>query len=180
VSRISPRKRIELLLDVMERLRDQAAAPPIRLLVIGTTVTQDDQYYEIGLREQVWRRQLQDVVHFAGYVPSTYIPAYYQRAFLHLNVSQTGSMDKTVVEALSSGCPVLTSNEAFSELLKGYPEFVITDDSPAAIMRQVIELHATQDRYNPQVLRSLVVGKHDISTYVKNVLQNLEEISVTS
>ena len=35
------------------------------------------------------------------------LPAIYGSAFLHLNLSQTGSMDKTILESLACGCPTL-------------------------------------------------------------------------
>jgi len=177
VTRISPRKQIELLIEVMQHLRDT----PVRLKIIGTTITRDDQYYESALRDRVWRLGLHDRVEFVGFVPQPYIPAYYRRAFLHLNVSRTGSMDKTVLEALACGCPVLTSNEAFFEMLKDYPEFIVRDERPEAIARQVLDLCAERadtrrDRYDRAALRALVVGHHDVHTYVRKVLVNLQEI----
>lgn len=179
VTRISPRKRIGLLIEVLQCLRDMAGVPCLRLRLIGTTITREDQYYEIELRDQVWRLGLQDRVEFVGFVPQPYIPTYYRSAFLHLNVSQTGSMDKTVVEALACGCPVLTSNEAFLEMLRDYPEFVIHDERPEAITRQVLELYARRDQRDRAALRRLVLGKHDVRSYVKKVLHNLEEVSAS-
>jgi len=176
VTRISPRKRIELLVEVVQQLRDLPDAPPLRLKVIGTTITLADQYYEIELRDRVWHLGLQDRVEFVGFVPQPYIPVYYRSAFLHLNVSETGSMDKTVVEALACGCPVLTSNEAFLDMLQDYPEFVIHDERPVAIADQVLKLYARRDQYDRTALRALVVGRHDVHGYVQKVLMNLTEI----
>ncbi|MFH1881976.1 MAG: glycosyltransferase, partial [Planctomycetota bacterium] len=160
----------------MQHLRDMSDAPPLRLRLIGTTITREDQYYEIELRDQVWRLELQDWIEFVGFVPQAYIPVYYRRAFGHLNVSQTGSMDKTVVEALACGCPVLTSNEAFFNMLQGYPEFIIRDERPEAIAGQILKLHARRNQYDRAALRALVVGQHDMYTYVQKVLVNLQEI----
>lgn len=176
VTRVSPRKRIELLIEVMEALSTIVDAPCLRLRVIGTTVTREDQYYEIELRDRVWRTGLQDQIEFTGYVPQPHIPVYYRNSFLHLNVSQTGSMDKTVLEALACGCPVLTSNEAFFGLLRDYPEFIIRDERPEAIVRQILALYARRDEYDRVALRALVVGHHDVYTFVRNVLANLQAI----
>jgi glycosyltransferase involved in cell wall biosynthesis len=177
VSRLGPRKRIELLVQVMEHLQTLPGGADLRLKLIGTPITEDDQYYEIRLRERVWRLSLHDQIEFVGFVPLPYIPVYYRSAFLHLNVSQTGSMDKTVVEALACGCPVLTSNEAFFEMLRDYSEFIIHDERPAAIAQQVLTLYAKRDQYDRPALRALVVGKHDMYTYVQKVLSNLHEIT---
>jgi glycosyltransferase involved in cell wall biosynthesis len=176
ITRISPRKRVELLIETMQYLRDLPGAPPLHLKIIGTTVTREDQFYEIVLRDRVWSLGLHDRIQFIGFVPQPYIPFYYRSAFLHLNVSQTGSMDKTVVEALACGCPVLTGNEAFFDMLQGHPEFIIRDEEPEAIAAQILELHAQRDRYDRLALRGLVVGHHDVHTYVQRVLANLQEI----
>ena len=176
VSRISERKRIELLIATMREIRDRGEAPPLRLRIIGTTLNDADQDYEASLREQVWAQGLEDVVRFEGFVPHRHIPAYYGRAFAHINVSRTGSMDKTVVESLAAGCPVLTSNEAFHGILVDYPRFIIHDDHPRAIADQVLELHRTRNSLDPSTLRALVAGRHDVESYAARVLRNLEEV----
>jgi len=176
VSRVSRRKRIDLLLAIMDCLRKGPEAPDLRLRVVGPLLTPDALAYDAELRTHVWRTGLQDCVEFVGFVPQEYIPAFYRSAFLHINVSQTGSMDKTVLEALACGCPVLTSNEAFREMLTDYPEFIIRDERPEAIAEQVLTLYARRDQYAPTELRALVVGKHDVQSYVQRVLVQLEEI----
>jgi glycosyltransferase involved in cell wall biosynthesis len=177
VTRISPRKRIELLLEVIRHIKEKAG---LRLRLIGTTITPDDQQYEIRLRDRMWRLGLQDSVEFVGFVPQEFIPYYYRASFLHLNVSQTGSMDKTVIEALACGCPVLTSNDAFFELLKDYPEFIIRDDRPEAIVQQVLVAYSRREQYDPQTLRRLVAGKHDMDSYIQKLLNHLHEVRYAS
>ena len=134
------------------------------------------QFYEIGLREQVWKRGLQDHVEFCGYVTQPYIPHFYKDAFLHINVSRTGSMDKTIMEGLSCGCPVLTSNEALFDLLQDYPEFIIHDDEPKKIAQQVKQVYLNQANYEQETLRGLVVGTHDIHSYIEKIRENLYDI----
>lgn len=174
VSRVSRRKRIDLLLSVMEHIRQAPGAPDLCLRVIGPLLTQDDLAYDIELRKRIWRAGLQGCVELAGFVPQEHIPKSYSSAFLHINVSQTGSMDKTVLEALACGCPVLTSNEAFHETLADYPELIIRDDHPEAIAQQVLGLYARYDQYDPSKLRALIVGKHDVRSYAGRVLEQLE------
>jgi glycosyltransferase involved in cell wall biosynthesis len=111
-----------------------------------------------------------------GLVPYERIPEFYEAAFLHINVSETGSMDKTVMEALASGCPVLTSNPAFFELLKDFPEFLIEDDRPEAIAEKVRHIYQRRMDYDPVKLRSIVQEGHDLDTYADRVLNIIREI----
>jgi len=176
VGRISRRKRIERLLSVMASLVELEGPSPIRLRLVGPPLTAADLEYDREMRSLARELGLQDRVEFVGYVPQEQIPFFYRSAFLHLNLSQTGSMDKTVLEALACGCPVLTSNEAFFELLKGRPEFIVGDDRPEAIGQRVLEIYHTRDDVRRMELREMVVGRHDLSTYADNVMECLRKL----
>jgi glycosyltransferase involved in cell wall biosynthesis len=178
VTRLSRRKRLDRLLDAMDALRRLPGGAAIRLRVIGAAITREDRRYETMLRERLRRENLEGSVEFAGFVPQAEIPArYHRRAFLHINLSSTGSMDKTVVEALATGCPVVTSNDAFRDLLAQYPQFVLHDDAPLTVARRVLELYAARDEFDRAALRALVVGRHDIHSFTRRLLANLDDIS---
>jgi glycosyltransferase involved in cell wall biosynthesis len=170
VCRLSRRKRIDLLLSVMEHLR----ADGLRLKIIGVPLTDDDRAYEAELRDRAARLALP--VEFVGFVPLEAIPPFYATAALHLNVSRTNSMDKTALEALACGCPVLTSNPAFRALLADYPELVIRDDRPEAIAAQVRALLAPRADLAPEKLRALIVGRHDLHSYADRVMEHLNAL----
>lgn len=175
--RLSSRKRIELLIETLALLRGEHALP-ITLRLIGGVITSADQAYLAELKADVQRRQLGPYVRFDGHIPMSTMPAVYNDAFLHINVSQTNSMDKTVLESLACGCPVLTSNEAFPGLLNdaGYPQFILADDSPPAIAQRVAELYRTQDQYAPEAMRALIVGHHDLDSYAGKIITQLGAI----
>ena len=167
VSRISRRKRLDLLLDVMARLRGDG----LRLKIIGAGLTDDDRRYESELRTRSENESLP--VDFAGSVSMEKIAPFYDTALMHLNVSQTNSMDKTVLEALACGCPVLTSNPAFHELFKAHPDFIIKDDSPDAIAEQIRFVRANRGKWTPEQLRGLVIGHHDLHSHAGRIMEHL-------
>jgi glycosyltransferase involved in cell wall biosynthesis len=162
----------------MAWLGQNPAAPRLRLRVVGPPLTQDDLAYDSELRAYLWDNGLQESIEFVGFVPQDHMPSLYRSTWLHINVSQTGSMDKTVLEALACGCPVLVGNEAFRDLLAGYPEFIIADDRPEAIGEQILDLYAKRDQVEPSDLRKLVIGRHDLPSYVQRLLQQLAEATV--
>jgi glycosyltransferase involved in cell wall biosynthesis len=177
IGRVSPRKRVDLLVDVMAAIREKEAQPSLMLQIIGPVLTKDDERYLDSIHDQIDRLGLQERVIIAGFVPQNAIPGYYSNAGLHINVSNTGSMDKTVVEALSCGCPVLTSNEAFRDLLKPYPEFILETDRPEEIAFHALAILQNLDAYSPIALRNLVLGRHDIESYADKIIQQLIEIT---
>jgi glycosyltransferase involved in cell wall biosynthesis len=176
VGRVSRRKRIDLLLAVMDALRHMESAPPFTLRVIGPLLTADDQLYRQTLDAEIDRLGLGSQVSLEGHVPLARLPMVYQTAWLHLSVSNTGSLDKTVLEALACGCPVLTSNEAFRELLAGYPDFLIGDERPEDIAAQVLALHQRRTSYDPAMLRALVVGRHDLKSFAPRLVEQMREL----
>jgi glycosyltransferase involved in cell wall biosynthesis len=176
VGRVSRRKRIDLLLAVMEAINRAPGAPPMTLRVIGPQLTADDERYRQELDAEIGRLVLSEQVSFAGHVPLEHLPSVYQTAWLHLSVSNTGSLDKAVLEALACGCPVLTSNEAFRDVLAAYPEFMIGDERPAAIAARVLSLYGRRSTFEPAALRALVVGQHDLKSFAPRLVEQMREL----
>ncbi len=176
VGRVSRRKHIDLLIQVAEAMRKRQMIPSPRLRIVGPTLTLDDLDYDREARSMVWELGLEGLVDMAGFIPHDRIPALYETAFLHLNLSRTGSMDKTVLEALSAGCPVLTSNEAFFDVLVRFPEFIVRDERPAAVAEQIEHIHDRRARYDPFVLRALVEGHHDQRSYARRIIEVIEPL----
>ncbi|MEP7356321.1 MAG: glycosyltransferase family 4 protein [Anaerolineales bacterium] len=174
IGRVSRRKRLDVLLEVMAELNRTTSAPSLKLRVIGPPLTADDQVYQQSLQTEAQRLGLSQQVTFEGHVPLERLPDIYQTAWLHLNVSNTGSLDKTVLEALACGCPVLTSNPAFRELLAGFPEMLIGDERPAAIAQQVLTLSERRASFDPQALRSLIVGQHDLKSFARKLVAQMQ------
>jgi glycosyltransferase involved in cell wall biosynthesis len=177
VGRIAPRKRIALLVDVLAALVELAPQIAFRLRLVGPTLRRRDREYAGRVRDRARRLGVEERVAWDGPVASADTALVYRSAFVHLNVSQTGSMDKTVLEALACGCPVLTSNEAFRELLAPYPDLFLADERPEAIARNVLAVFQNPDRFDPVALRSLVVGHHDLASHVRRILATCTAMS---
>src|SRR5439155_1489476 len=129
------------------------------LEVVGPLLTRDDHAYVQEVTGLIHDRGLDDTVRLVGPLPQRETPALYRDAFLHLNLSETGSMDKSVLEALACGCPALTSNPAFGSLLADFPELVVHDDRPAAVAEQVAQVHERRRCYERVALRALLAAE---------------------
>lgn len=114
INRLSPSKNIDLILKVAQSLRRRGVN--IKLLVAGAASSREDKLYEQKLKRLMTDAGLNKTVVFLGSVSYDETPRLYQSADLVLNFSDTGSLDKTVLEALATGLPVLTTNEAFRSL----------------------------------------------------------------
>lgn len=174
VGRVSRRKRVDLLVRVIAEVRALSPGAPIRLRIVGPMLTAEDLAYDRELRVQVWELGLERHVTFEGFVPQAHVPSLYSSAFLHINLSQTGSMDKTVLEALACGCPVLTSNAAAFDLLNEHPECIVRGDNPREIAAGVLEHYAARENVRPAAFRELIVGAHDLDTHARRLQSVLE------
>ncbi|MDO8559766.1 MAG: glycosyltransferase [bacterium] len=176
VGRLSRRKRLDLLLEAMAQLKALLPSHRVHLRIIGAPLTADDNEYVHELHAKKISLGLQNLVEFVGAVPQTELPNIYGSAQLMLNVSETGSLDKVILEALACGCPILTSNPAARETLAAYPEFFTATDDPKALAHSLATLLQRASAYQPAALRALVSGRHDLNTYAQQIFHHLEEI----
>lgn len=177
VSRVSRRKHLDLVIEAFALLSQAMPETPLRLRVVGAPITNDDQVYAKELRLLAERLGVEQGVIWDGHRSQREIAALHARAFVHLNVSQTGSMDKTAMEALACDCPVLTSNEALISALAGIEQACITDERPEAIARKICYWYEHQQEQPLGRFRSLVTGKHDLGSYVGRLIGVFQAVS---
>lgn len=174
VGRISRRKRIDLMLQVMAELRRLRPTENIRLIIVGVPLTRDDRRYAKMLRRQAADLNIDERVTFAGSLPLNELPAVYQSARLQLHLSQTGSMDKSVLEGLACGCPVLTTSKAFRSLFKNETlssQLCGDAESSTAIAEQL--LRQLEVAYDEESLRTCVKGTNDLDQYAALVVEEI-------
>jgi glycosyltransferase involved in cell wall biosynthesis len=170
VGRISPRKRVDLVLESFAAACALAPGAPLRLRLAGPTLRRADRAYETTLRAKARELGIQARVEWLGALTTPQTASLYRSAFVHLNLSETGSMDKTVLEALACGCPVLSNNPAFRALLAPRGLY-LADGAPDAVARAILALRADPGAHPASALRALVTGRHDLETYVQKVLR---------
>lgn len=79
------------------------------------------------------------------------LPSEYRRAAVFVHTSETGSLDKVVLEALACGCPVVTTNATYADM-----PLTIADPDPTSLAQAL----------------SHAPGAHDTSTRVEYVRNN--------
>ena len=69
-------------------------------------------------------KELGATVHFLGGLTQAQLRDEYRKAAYLLHTSETGSLDKVVLEALACGCPVKTNDPAIKHLEQSNPEYI--------------------------------------------------------
>lgn len=120
--RISRTKNIHLMIEAVSKV----TLPDIKLIVVGEPQGSEEIEYKKELDALINKLGVADRVFFAGRKSQEELAEILGSTNLFLNLSNTGSLDKAVLEAVASGVPTLTSNEAFKLILpKSF--FIFTD-----------------------------------------------------
>ncbi len=126
LGRIAPIKKIEMAIDVLAELKLKGS--DATLTVVGNVLPKDIGYLET-LKDRADACGVSDRVFFEKGVPFVQVPVMYQSHDIFLNLTPSGSFDKTVVEAIASGMKVLISNTSMRHLVpdESYTTGVVDD-----------------------------------------------------
>lgn len=170
--RLSRLKRIDILLQAVSAASNQLPSD-WRFNIVGSPITADDVRYQHELTDLAQSLGIADHVSFAGGVPHSQMPAHYQSAHLFLHASATGSIDKAVLEAMSTGLPLITSSEAFRSILP--EEYIVKTASVESFASMIVGLE-TQGR--DIRLRNIVREKFELSDLIRKLVIQLTALSV--
>lgn len=114
VGRISEIKQTLKAMHILELLTKDMKAT---LSVIGDAATLGDAAYKEKVILYIKEKQLRDIVTLKGALSHKEVLESFGQTDIMLHTSQTGSVDKVVLEALLSDTLVLTENESFKSAL---------------------------------------------------------------
>jgi glycosyltransferase involved in cell wall biosynthesis len=109
VGRIAPIKRVDVIVEGFARFVPKATGP-VRLRLVGP-IDDVDAAYAAELKNQARRLGVDHLVEFAGAAPRASLPAEYSAADVVVNLTVSGAFDKTALEAMACGTPLVSSNQ---------------------------------------------------------------------
>lgn len=177
VGRISDVKRIKESIEIVERLIAETATKNIQYNIIGIPGLGIQREYYKECVDMVKEKGLGKHIHFLGGMNQIGILPELQQTDVFLNISLTGSLDKAILEAMSVGVIVVSSNESFVKLLPPHLEWlgVRSDLSNVKETVQKIENMSNEERgIIGQDLRGIVVRDHQLAGLVGNIKRELE------
>lgn len=177
VGRISPAKDYETLIKAIEILVKQKKERNLEARIVGGPVLKKDKEYFKKIQQLVRDNNLGEYIKFLGPVSHNEILSYYQNCDLFVNLSQTGSVDKAVLEAMACERMVLTSNEAFSSILKDN-RLTFEPKNLKNLAEKIISLIGLSKEEKDKIgrqLRDKVVKNHNLDNLVKKILACYEK-----
>jgi glycosyltransferase involved in cell wall biosynthesis len=126
---ISPRKNLNSVIKAFEKLKQES---DLHLVVVG-----GQGWGNTGVEALVEQLQLKDRVHFLGYVTDAQLRALYCKAAVFVYPSLFEGFGLTVLEAMASGCPVITSNLSCLPEISGDGALLIDPNSPEELAEAI-------------------------------------------
>lgn len=172
IGRISPVKDYLTLIKAAEILHKKNIK--VRVDIVGKPVISQDNDYLRLLKNIINEKGLSGIFNFKGGVPNKEILSYLQVADIFVNMSHTGSLDKAVLEAMACAVPILTCNEAFSEVLGKYEDRLMYSKNNfqelADKIAYIYKLNIEQRTAIGRDLREIVIKNHALNCLIQKIL----------
>lgn len=174
LGRVDPVKKLDIILAAFEKL-----SPEIHLDIYGSSSKGRSAYMD-ELRMRYRALEERGSVRFHGDIAHAATPRVYASHKVFVNLTQAGSFDKTIFEAMSAGCLVVTSNPDIRHLIR--PDFFVENpdvSSVAAAIRSATLLDRAEAEAQTARLKAYV-KTHDISALVERTVRVLQPLDASS
>ncbi|MDO8496908.1 MAG: glycosyltransferase family 4 protein [bacterium] len=162
VGRMSPVKNYETLVAAAKILKDKGI--DFKVTMVGEAPLDSDTRYLTSLKLKVKSLKLEDNFHFVGKVSHKDLPQYYQSHGVFIHLSKTGSLDKTILEAMACGMKVLSSNDSARSFLSS--ELLFNESDPPELADKIV---AIKDRPTDLALREYVIINHNLDALIEKI-----------
>ncbi len=161
VGRIAPVKNYEVLIEALSILDI-----PFHLTIAGEAALPSDVEYEKKIKNLIKEKNLENNINFIGRIDHQNLPELYRSHELFVHMSKTGSLDKTLLEAMASGLSVVSSNDAAKTFL---PQAFLFDENDATDLAEKIKTAGNADGK----FREYVIAHHNLSSLILKIISAL-------
>lgn len=169
LGRISPVKNIDLLIEAFNSLNKENFS--FNAAIVGDVADKDRRYYE-SAANKVKGYGLEKRMEFCKAVAPKETPDLYNKYELFVNLTLTGSMDKTIFEAMACETPILTTNQS----LKGFIDnvFIINENDEVRLASGIKEMLSLTEGERAELgkkLRKFAAENHGLEKLMKKILE---------
>jgi glycosyltransferase involved in cell wall biosynthesis len=169
LGRISPVKKIDVLVDALKILDKRGAI--FAANVYGDAPDRDKGYYEKVLGEAKGLGEKGKIV-FHKAVVNKDVPAVCGQNDLFVNLTSSGSLDKTILEAMACEIPVLVCNKSFAGILP--EQFLFEENSVEDLadkLENIMKLSQEERGNYGKQFRKYVVENHSLEKLVDKIIK---------
>jgi glycosyltransferase involved in cell wall biosynthesis len=159
--RIAPIKRPDLLIEALEILKERGVK--FEANIYGDALPKDREYFE-SLKKT-------DLAQFHGAVSNGEAPEIYAAHQIYVNLTPSGSLDKTILEAALSGCIPIITNTSLD-----FPPDLVVGDNPQDLAKKLeFWLSADQEKIKEtsEKLQSFVLENHSLDALIERLEEEI-------
>lgn len=176
LGRISPVKKIDVLFKAIKILDLQGT--DLEFFIVGSPISAGDRLYYENLKKQNEDLIKKGRIVFQPSIPNYKTPEAYISSDVFINLTPTGSFDKSILEAMACGTLVLVSNkileDVFDDELKEM--CVFKENNSEDLAYKIVNLYFAPDGFKKDLrkrLRVIVEKKHGLDRLVNVLLEQL-------
>ncbi len=173
--RITPTKRLDVLIDAYLSLKKSNISATFS--IIGKASSSKDKEYQEVLSAHLKSSGEDPELIFEGPIPNTQMPQRRASADYFLHASETGSLDKAVLDAVVSRVIPLSSSEAYRSLFTGCESFLLYPRGDSDVLAaRIVALEALPEERRGEIREILyerVVHEHSLDTLICRFLEEL-------
>ena len=177
-SRITYRKNIHKMIDLILYMRQENFVD-ISLSIYGSPLTAKDEIYLKYLGELIKKYNLENHIKIFDAVDHSQLNRYYEKHSIYLNFSET-ALDKSVLEAMSTGIPILSCNKCLIEIIDdNYLRNLITFERYDDIniisnkINRLLNLSAGEFENYSIKSNQFIKENHSIENLTKSIIENI-------
>jgi glycosyltransferase involved in cell wall biosynthesis len=179
VSRLSPVKEYDLLIDAVRILRDSHGRNDFLVRLIGGPANEGDRDYVARLKEKIASFGLTSAFDFVGPMPNKDLLPYLCGSTAAVSMQDGGGAGKSFLESMSCGVPTVVRTPVFNDLLGEWKSSLYYDGSPedfAAKLNTVLSLDDAARARMAATLRNIVIEHHNLKNLVRRIKTEMEAL----
>ena len=154
----------------------------VHLTLVGGPGRVEQEDYLRSLKSKVEESSLTKWVSFSGPVPHSEIAGSYRESDLFCTVSDTGSLDKAILEAMACGVPVIGSNSAFLALARanGMDELIVEEKVDAKMLAETIHkfINLPPSRRDKLIEQGKKIAReHDLDQFTDKIVEVFRQVN---
>lgn len=174
IGRISQIKKLEVLIEAIDILKNEQLT--IQLSIIGVE-NKSDKYLR-KIQNIIEQKKLFNQISLIKAKPNREMVNELHKASLFLHASETGSLDKAVLEAMSCGVPPVSSSEAFTDILSEYKDILFFEkNNPQSLANSIKKYISLPKEAKDKIkiyIRNIVISKHSLEHLIKNISKEIK------
>jgi len=167
LGRISPIKNIHILIKALDLLNKEKI--DFNTLIVGDVVPKDREYYE-GVKNKIREYGLESKIKFSGGVKNSETIDLYNKYEIFVNLTPTGSMDKTIFEAMACESLVAISNKSLQGKISDKLIFQENNFKELAVkLKEVLGLSVIEKEELGKDLRNYILKEHGLALLIGKI-----------